>query len=83
MNVQIHTALIHHKSGVNLYQGRSKESIRSQIYAYVKDYWADEFDENNPMPEDEQKAIEQYFGQMEERGEWVEYFDAIELDNIQ
>lgn len=75
----IFTATISHKYGINVYHGKSPESLQAQIFQYVCDNWQMEMG-GKPKPEDELEAISIYF---DESGECREYFDGVELDSIQ
>ena len=78
---KIYTATISHRHGVNLYHSKSENGLKNQIYGFVAEYWEEEF-ENDPIPTETDQAIEAYFESASNRGEFVEYFEAVPFNQI-
>ncbi|GHE75970.1 hypothetical protein GCM10019059_39150 [Camelimonas fluminis] len=57
--INISTAQIEHRHGINHYVGFSDDDVRDQIAAYCRDYWSDW--NKDPAPSDRDELIERYF----------------------
>lgn len=61
--MKIHSALIEHKHGTNLYLASSKEGLDAKIFDYVNEWWKQEFGEE-AMPENKDTTCARYFQKM-------------------
>lgn len=80
-NKLLHTAIIIHRHGTNVYHAKSETGLYIQLYNYVKEYWSEVFEEDEtPIPTNEIEAIDMYF---EDNGrESYEVFHPEEIESI-
>jgi hypothetical protein len=76
---KVYAATISTKYGTNLYLSSSSGGLTMKVHEFVSENWASEFGEM-PMPEDPDKAIDEYFDSSQNRGEYLENFDSQEIE---
>ena len=62
--ITLWVAVVGNKYGVNSYVAISEETLRDEIFEYVKTWWGDEMGDQS-LPQDRDQAIEAYFEQVE------------------
>ena len=74
-------AIIEHRHGTDVFHAWDSDRLKHDLYQYVKEWWHERFDDEteDPLPEDQQEAIDSYFGDHDrESYTWQE----IELGNM-
>jgi ElaB/YqjD/DUF883 family membrane-anchored ribosome-binding protein len=74
-------AIVDHRHGTDVFHAWDSDRLKHDLYQYVREWWHERFDDEteDPLPEDQQEAIDSYFNDNEQESyTWQE----IELGNM-
>jgi hypothetical protein len=57
---KVHIGIINHHHGTETFVGWTKAAVTRQVYAYVKEWWAEQLPDE-PLPKRRRRAIVEYF----------------------
>lgn len=72
--MRIYVMAIHHRHGANFYAHTKHEGLMLELEQFVTDWWHEVFP-SEPIPEDLEKAVYEYFTARED-----EYYDIQDVE---